>query len=156
VRIYLGGASAEVERVLSARDLLVKVGHTITEAWWERIAEARSRGWKSDAEVPPDFKAKCCDRNLAGIEVADRTIIIAKRDGGFSSGAAGEIGYAVARSLVYLDTTEDQMIRGDQPILQQHSWCRMPPILVGNTNGYILSPRCVVVQTVENALALLR
>lgn len=101
MKVYLAGPSAELDRVRAAAEAIEAAGHTITEKWWLRVEEAASHGWATDADVPSDYMEYSAWRNAVGIQDANVVIALAKSSGGFSSGCAGEIGYAIARSEKY-------------------------------------------------------
>jgi len=133
IRVYLAGPCAEMNAMKDRAREIEALGMTITEPWWERIAEAADNGWLHDAEVPADFMRESARRNQRGIVTADVVVVCAKSSGGFSSGAAGEIGYALAR--------------------------RKRVVLVGNTRGFVWSwliDSRDVVASWDDALALLR
>lgn len=122
MRVYLAGPSSELVRVKSAAALIEQAGHFITERWWDRIEAAARAGWTHDAEVPPGYMADSAMRNRSGIVSADAVVALAREGGGFSSGVAGEIGYAIA------ERDNARIERGRKRI-----------ILVGNCRGFVWS-----------------
>ena len=94
-RLYLAGASAEIARVREVADALVADGHTFTEAWWERMADAAARGWKRDVDVPPAYLRESWKRNMHGVREAQLLVALCRREGGLSPGTSGEVSYAL-------------------------------------------------------------
>jgi len=94
--VYLAGPAREVERVISCVALLEERGFVLATPWWERVLEERKRGWKTDAEVPPEFMTENCLMNRHGLDRADFVIALTRSEGGMSAGTAGEVAYAVA------------------------------------------------------------
>jgi len=139
MRVYLAGPSAELPRVLDAMTLITAAGYSITEHWWARIQEASNNGWTHDSQVPDEYMRESARRNRRGIEMADVVIVLARESGGYSSGAAGEIGYALA-------------LRDVERSVEHHK----KVILVGDCKGYVwswLADACV--GSVRDAIALL-
>ena len=105
-RIYLGGPSAETDLVIADAETLELAGHTITEKWWLRVHEAKSRGFATDAEVPDEYMAESAERNEEGLLFADAIILRMRarpadrgRIGGPSSGLAYELGWIKGVSI---------------------------------------------------------
>ena len=140
LRVYLAGPAAELDRVCEASGVLIASSCDITEPWWGRVAEATRRGWTHDSDVPADYMREGAQRNQRGIDTADVVIALARSTGGFSSGCAGEIGYAIA--IHYAERVER-----DRNVI----------ILVGDMKGFIWSHlACVIiVPTMGEALKVL-
>lgn len=89
-RIYLAGASAEIARVRTIADALIDAGHKLTEAWWERMADASARGWSSDRDVPEAYLRESWRREARRCRVTSEALgaFLPARDrrppGGFS------------------------------------------------------------------------
>jgi nucleoside 2-deoxyribosyltransferase len=92
MRIYLAGPSAELARVREAAALIEAAGHTLTEQWWEKVADTGTCA--SDVDHPEPILAVAAVQNCDGIDTADVVIALCREAGGLSPGVAHEVGYA--------------------------------------------------------------
>lgn len=101
MRIYLAGPSAELARVREAAALIEAAGHTITERWFDKVADTGTCA--SDVDHDESVLVRAAEDNCSGIEMADVVIALCREAGGLSPGAAHEIGWAQAlRTDVFL------------------------------------------------------
>jgi hypothetical protein len=96
--IYIAGPSKEIPRCRKAAEYAQSLGWTISLPWWELVEEARRNGFLNDEDIPDARAREVAKLDLAAIDRSRRVVVLCKEQGGLSSGACGELLYAVAIS----------------------------------------------------------
>lgn len=94
MKVYLAGPSAELARVREAAALIEAAGHTITERWFDKVADTGTCA--SDVDHDETVLLRAAARNHRGIERAEVMIALCREAGGLSPGTAHEVGWAQA------------------------------------------------------------
>lgn len=96
MRVYVIGASAELDRAERVIAALRERGFVITADWPADVRRARAAGLASDAEVPHDIAREIADANVHAIETAD--VVVALSPPGPSTGYGADL---MAALLLY-------------------------------------------------------
>lgn len=125
-RVYVGGASSEIERVEAFIKRVRAAGHRVTFDWAQDI---RSSGKPANVGMTHEERFAAWQACMEGVESADEVVILAPRSGRTTKGAWGEMGIAIARGAV--------------------------PIYVGHEDDTIMTSMCEVADSDDAAFAAL-
>lgn len=91
MKIYVAGASKEIDRIEGFMARLRAAGHVITLDW---TVEVRSAG--SGSPDDDELRKACARADLLGVEACDVFWIVKPDEGSTSTGAWVELGHALA------------------------------------------------------------
>lgn len=126
LRVYVGGASSEIDRVEAFIKRVRAAGHRITFDWAQDI---RSSGKPANVGMTHTQRFNAWNACMHGVETADAVVILTPRDGRTTKGAWGEMAIYIAQGGV--------------------------PIYVGNVDDTVMTAMCHVVDDDDAALAAL-
>lgn len=102
LKIYLAGASSELERCGRIMDALIAMPHVeVTHNWVEGIRKVRASGITSDGLLSREDARTYADADRQGIRDANIFWQAVPEKGTYSHGAFWELGYAQCLSDVY-------------------------------------------------------
>lgn len=93
MRVYVAGASAELERVEAFAARAIAAGHEIAHAWWEDVRANVAAG-RTDADLSDDEGRRFADADLSAVADSDAFVLLAPA--GHSRGCWLELGHALA------------------------------------------------------------
>lgn len=94
VRVYVAGASDELERAQRAIDFIRSIGWTITHDWVADVRRVRVEGGRADADLTSDEMRELAAADLAAVQGAELVWLLVPNTP--STGAWVELGYALA------------------------------------------------------------
>lgn len=103
MKVYVAGASAEVERAERAMRLVRSMGHNIALDWTQVLRAARAQGVRSDADLAPEHALGLARQQLLAIDGSDVLWLLAPARP--SVGAWVEFGFALG--LHWPDDSDD-------------------------------------------------
>ncbi len=131
VRLYLAGPSRERARVLDAAAVLTSAGFVLTSRWHA------SEVPPSDAKIDRWVAVDAWLRNSDEIDESDFVVALANTGGGLSQGVREEVSYALGVATHRVD------------------W-PLRVVIVGDPGPSLAVTGCVVVETVGQAVEMLR
>jgi hypothetical protein len=126
LRVYVGGASSEIDRVEAFIKRVRAAGHHITFDWARDI---RDSGKPANVGMTHTQRFNAWNACMVGVERADAVIILAPRNGRTTKGAWGEMAIYIAQGGV--------------------------PIYVGHVDDTVMTAMCQVVDDDDAAFAAL-
>jgi hypothetical protein len=114
IRIYLAGASSEIDRCERWRDALRERGYDITHDW---MADVRANAHRPDREIPADERCGYALRDVGGVLVADAMWLLAPSNG--SIGCWVELGFALGARIVPIVSGPWRTIFQDLPVVHR-------------------------------------
>lgn len=94
MRIYLAGATAELDQCAHYRDRLREIGHEITHDWISQVRDTIG----PDHELSHETRHACALDDMRGVLRADLVWILAPQPTNVSCGCWVELGMALAAS----------------------------------------------------------
>ena len=103
LRIYVAGASKDMERAEKAMAAVREMGHTITFDW----CEAMRCSAQSERDMTWQDRHKYATNDYLGVKNCDVLWLLIPSDGVFSTGCCAELGIAIGRDKDIITSGND-------------------------------------------------